>query len=108
MTELSELIQQRDALNRLIAKKETEDRKRQAALFLELEPITPDQIEMSDFSFNTVWDFAEHIRAKGRGKRKRYTEWNTLLFRTSELLDGRFERLPVTMSDVLPHPNTED
>lgn len=61
-----------------------------------------DQIELSNKPgmplFSIVWQFVDVLRAKPC--RKRFVEWNGMLFRTEDLIAGRWEDTYARLEDV--------
>lgn len=48
--------------------------------------------------FGTIWDFAKHLNAKPT--RRRWAEWNTRIYHTSDLIAGRMPETPGLIEHV--------
>jgi len=48
--------------------------------------------------FGTIWDFAEHL--KTMKDVKRWTEWNTRLYHTLDVINGRMPETPGLLEHV--------
>jgi hypothetical protein len=47
--------------------------------------------------FNTIWQFADWMRTNSN---KNWAEWNTIIYRTSDLLAGRMPDMPARTGDL--------
>lgn len=69
-----------------------------ASEFIKVHQITKKDVEMSTGDnlpwFETVDKFIAHV--KQHGTTKRFMEWNTVIYFTQDLLDGRMPAMPAT------------
>lgn len=79
-----------------------EKRDLQARAFIAANNIRRADVEMSGGNgkpwFGTVWAFAEWLRTNST---KNWAEWNTTIYRTSDLIAGRMPEMPATTNDLI-------
>lgn len=81
-------------------------RKLKSKLYIISNKITKDKIHFSAADqnhgiwFNTVHDFANHLREIPEAKRKRFAEWNANILVTSELLEHGMRLTPGHTADL--------
>ena len=85
-------------LERLVQKKRSED----SLEFIRVNRITKDDVWTREAQgtpfFNTVWQFANYLKTKT--EQRRFTEWNDIIYFTSDLMAGRMPDMPATTSDL--------
>lgn len=102
-TRITDLERQIAALeSELRALKEAE-RARLSAEYVAENGIHVSMVNLSDTAEGSYWGhisaFVDYIRSLPR--KKPYTEWNTLIYKTDELLAGGFKQTPARLVDVI-------
>jgi hypothetical protein len=85
---------------RLIQSLERDLVKAKSLEFIAVNAIKRADVESSDGHgtyFLTVWDFAAWLRTNSK---KRWAEWNTVIYHTSDLINGRMPDMPARMDDL--------
>ena len=76
-------------------------RKARSVEWIKAHEATRQNVELSDVPgifFGNVWKFADFLRAKAG--RRRFAEWNTVIYHTDDLLDGRMPDMPGRIDDL--------
>ncbi len=98
--ELDALIEQLKPMLTLRAKLEHDLGYAKSREFIAVNGIRREDVEFSDGHgewFNTVWRFADWLRSHST---KNWAEWNTTIYRTSDLLAGRMPDMPARAGDL--------
>jgi hypothetical protein len=92
---ISLLVKQRDELREL-------KRKLRAKAFIDANGITKSDVELSEGDgkpyFMTVGQFTNWL--KSQPSHKRFAEWNTIIYFTTDVLTGRMPEMPATIRDL--------
>ncbi len=101
LAEVAELEAKIRPLNERLHSLLRELRSIRARAFISANTIKRGDVELSSGDgkpwFGNVRDFTEWLRANST---KNYAEWNTVIYRTSDLLAGRMPEMPAAIGDL--------